>query len=193
MSSAIDRLRIDMTDWRRGPWWQRSALIALDRGWFKPMRARATDDLYLLRLWMSEPLKEDNGDLDSSDSLLLHYIVAPDDDLALHDHPWGFASTVLSGGIAEQVPNINWDKFSGWGPCADQVKVNRYERGDHYFRGISELHRIAMVLPDTWTLVRTTPRRSPWGFHPAKEKWRPWREHLQIRQAEADAIAQGGE
>jgi hypothetical protein len=95
----------------------------------------------------------------------LHRIHVPDADRDPHDHPWWFASLVLSGGYDELV----WDHPEDIGrPAArDAIRWARSRvRGRWSLRTIrrSQAHMITDVRGQLWTLVLTGPRRSSWGF-----------------------------
>lgn len=79
-------------------------------------------------------------------SIYLHEILAPDPGHHMHNHPWEFTSTILSGGYV-QTGGVSF--FPGM--------QNQLDRHDY--------HSIVAVMPDTWTLVTTGPRMvQPWGF-----------------------------
>ena len=93
-------------------------------------------------------------------AVYLHRIHAPDIDRDPHNHPWWFASLVLSGGYAETI----WDRprdLAG-ALCESRERI----RGRFSLRALSrrQAHRITSVDGALWTLVITGPRRSSWGF-----------------------------
>lgn len=97
-------------------------------------------------------------------AVYLHHILRSDDDRALHDHPWSFASVILAGGYFEHTPRGRFWRQPG------SIILHRAE----------ELHRIELgpsraaiggTLP-AWTLVFCGRRRRPWGFSTAAG----WRE-----------------
>ncbi|MCB1644624.1 MAG: hypothetical protein KDI36_04185 [Pseudomonadales bacterium] len=77
----------------------------------------------------------------------LHHILSGDEPV-FHDHPWDFRSLILSGGYTEMTPE---------GP----VERNP---GDVYDKTATDLHYIATVKPDTWTMIFTGPTIRDWGF-----------------------------
>lgn len=104
----------------------------------------------------------------------IHRIVADDHDRGLHDHPWGWAaSLVLVGGYYEQRLKLapNWQAQP---PCPDDAsgkpitvrmrflwpwRINLL-RGDDF-------HRITLrgsIPVEAWTLFVHGPRRKGWGF-----------------------------
>jgi len=82
--------------------------------------------------------------------LYLHKIAQADFDRHLHNHPWTWAwSLILWGGyLEERQGGVERMKQCGSG--------NLLRAGDY--------HRIASVLPNTWTLFVTGKRASSWGF-----------------------------
>lgn len=88
--------------------------------------------------------------------IYLHRIHAPDLDRGPHDHPWCFASLVLSGGYSEEV----WDDPSV--PLAHRTRA----RPRWSLRSLrrSQAHAITAVDGVLWTLVLTGRRHSTWRF-----------------------------
>jgi hypothetical protein len=81
-------------------------------------------------------------------SVRVHHWLAPDDDRAPHDHPWGFRTFVLKGGYVDRSPD-----------------------GDEYLRAPATRYRPAThqhtVFPDPggcWTIIVTGPKVRNWGF-----------------------------
>lgn len=118
--------------------------------------------------------------------LYLHRIHTPDTDRDPHDHPWWFASLVLSGGYTERV----WDtpELRDRPPFAPRRRV----RGRFSLRclGRRRAHKITEVRGLLWTLVLTGPRRSSWGFWTAGG-YVDWRDYLK-GQPEDAALWGGG-
>ncbi len=167
-------------------WWHHAALAALDRDHVIGIWSRDRADLYLLRFWLTPPRPSDEPGhkWESADSVLLHYILRPDDATALHDHPWGFTTTVLSGGYLADMPGQSWLDDMGDGVHSNAARRRTGPRdrrqvampvGDTQTLLAGDLHAIVRVLPSTWTLVRTGDRHAwGWGFHPAGL---PWADH----------------
>lgn len=105
--------------------------------------------------------------------IYLHKIHREDTDPDPHDHPWWFASIVLSGGYAEEVFP---DKFlPDW-------KIRWRSRGSLRMTRRKASHRITHIYGSLWTLVFTGPRRSSWGFFRNNGGWTefvPWKEYLE--------------
>jgi hypothetical protein len=120
----------------------------------------------------------------------LHRIHVPDPDRDPHNHPWWFASVVLSGGYDELV----WDHPEDIGqPAArDTIRwARRRVRNRWSLRTIrrSQAHRITGVHGQLWTLVLTGPRRSSWGFWTG-EGYVDWRDY--VKDGNEDAALWGG-
>lgn len=86
----------------------------------------------------------------------LHRIHVPDQDRDPHDHPWWFASLVLSGGYTERV----------WDNPADLSCSRLRTRRRFSLRSLSrsQAHTITHVDRVLWTLVVTGRRQSSWRF-----------------------------
>jgi len=132
-------------------------------------------DPYLLRWWLipRNPLF----------NIYLHEFRRPDDDRALHDHPWVNLSILLAGEYIEH--------------RIDQGGVHfRHERkqGDLVARGPRAAHRVALWSREVCgengqvrvehlpcvTLFVTGPRVRQWSFHCA-HGWRHWKEFVSSR------------
>lgn len=118
----------------------------------RPFPIRRTDGtLYLWRLRVLET---------PWFGIKLHWIRGPDDDRALHDHPWAFASFVLWGSYGEIVPGKTMTFFK-------RVRWFNFKRA-------TDLHRIVEVSRGgAWTLVFNGPYRRKWGFQ-TESGWTPW-------------------
>lgn len=92
----------------------------------------------------------------------VHYIVRPDQDRHLHDHPWNWASLVLSGGYIEAVPEELQPCFGA--KDIESVKYRQREAGSFCLRRATDRHRIASVVPGTFTLFITGTKINWWGF-----------------------------
>lgn len=193
---SIDEIKALASGAWRGPdatWWEREAALALDRSLVQFIPTRNGRDLYLARFWMVKPTRRatepaDGSPFESGNSVLLHYFARPDDDHAMHDHPWSeFRTTVLSGGYREASPSTLWTERHGrgWteapgpsvhpGPDARLRWVNVGESLHHLGE---DLHSVIEVEPNTWTLVRTGETIRAWGFHPPGQAWMHYRTFL---------------
>jgi hypothetical protein len=89
--------------------------------------------------------------------VFLHHVDVADPDRDLHNHPWVNAwSLILWGGYREIV---------------DFPRLEMHGTTDRWhFAGMANrlypdaYHRIAAVLPNTWTLFIAGPRTRSWGF-----------------------------
>lgn len=144
-------------------WQARAASRAMNCGDARLIEGRASNQIYLARFWLHSAKRLPDGQFDSGNSVLLHWIARDDDDGALHDHPWSFRSNIVSGGYVEELPG-----------------GRRIERkcGDVFNRKATDLHRVVDVQPDTWTLVLTGPKERSWGFLPDGGTWTDWRTYL---------------
>lgn len=84
--------------------------------------------------------------------LYLHRFLASDGERRLHDNPFDGAALVLSGGYIEELL-----------PSLGDVPRHRMRRWWNWVPG-SKFHRVACVLPNTWTLFVHGPHRKLWGF-----------------------------
>ncbi|WP_141564272.1 hypothetical protein [Mycolicibacterium palauense] len=114
-------------------------------------------------------------------NIYLHHFLSSDEDRALHDHPWWFASLVLRGGYWEH-------REDGW---------MRWRRpGSFAIRRADTAHRVELdtkiveakvpgvwktwvdgfVRRDkpAWTLIFTGPKIRSWGFH-CPQGWIHWK------------------
>ena len=164
-------------------WWEQAAIEATIAGHSHHIIGRQDESLYLSRFWLTSPIIDDRGRLESGNSTLLHFFHRGDDDEALHDHPWDFNTTVLSGGYTEQLPPplvgmVYWKS----GPELLSEYALKRRVGDRVFKKAHDLHMAMNPLPDTWTLVTTGARSKnrDWGFHPPGKKWVPWQEYLGV-------------
>lgn len=110
-------------------------------------------------------------------NLTLHKIVKSDDPI-FHDHPWGYATLILSGGYWEHTPVFD----------SNGKKIAEFQKwrgpGSVIIRGAKEFHWLEMdpnVGPAT-TLFFMGPQQREWGFlvDRAKKKtqWIQWENYL---------------
>lgn len=111
---------------------------------------------YLLRWWVIPRNRWFN--------VYLHCFLRSDDDRALHDHPWCWASLVLEGAYREHT--IAAGGVHG---------LELFEAGRLRFHRPGFAHRLEMLpaYGACWTLFVTGPRVREWGFHCARG-WTPW-------------------
>lgn len=98
-------------------------------------------------------------------SCRLHVILASDDDRALHDHPWNYATVVLRGGYTEVTPDpvisgLTWACHLPEGQRREWIAPGRV-----LFRRAESLHRLEVPRGQTClTLFFTGRKRRSWGF-----------------------------
>jgi hypothetical protein len=100
-------------------------------------------------------------------SLYLHRIHAPDMDEYPHDHPWWFASLVLSGRYAESV-YVDPSDLSN-------ARTRNRRRGSLRRLPRHQAHRITEIDGKLWTLVLAGPHHQSWRYwtHDGPVEW--WR------------------
>lgn len=113
------------------------------------------EDPYLCRWWLTPRGRQS--------AVYLHHMLKPDDDRALHDHPWESVSLCLSGGVKEHSEDLG------------TVDV---KKGDIIYRSPTFAHRLDQPEPDTWTLFITGERVREWGFHCPKG-WVSWKKFVE--------------
>ncbi len=137
----------------------------------KPVMQLAPDETikerYLNRWWLAlhkrrkdEKTMGWGGPRSRLGQVYLHRFEGPDDDRALHDHPWWNVSIVLEGEYLEVTETAaTWRK-----------------PGDVVFRKATAAHRIAAVAEGgCTTLFITGPKVREWGFR-MPNGFVPWRE-----------------
>jgi hypothetical protein len=164
--------------------YERIAAQAVAKGFYRCIHGRADRDVYLVRCWLFTPVRGEDGHWDSTLSLMLHYFPRPDDDACLHDHPWNFDTTILSGGYTECLPPATWEYGDEQGPAWNENMVER-PVGKLIEHAAVDLHCVSEVQANTWTMVRTGPKIRSRGFHPPGKLWIPWREYINQKQAMA--------
>jgi len=97
-------------------------------------------------------------------NIFLHKFLKGDPD-DVHDHPWPYATLILSGGYWEWIPQFNQD---GIKTC----EIGKW-RGPGHFRICrpNTFHRIELEEGVTaWTLFMPGPHKRQWGFL-VNNKW----------------------
>lgn len=119
-------------------------------------------DPYLTRWWLLPYGETRYRARRHMPAVLLHRIHRPDHDRAMHDHPWWFVTIVLRGGYVER-RDVN-----------GLVQVQYRRAGRWAFRRATDLHTIASVEENTWTVCVVGPKRREWGFM-GPDGWVDWR------------------
>lgn len=92
----------------------------------------------------------------------VHHIAGPDPGIDLHDHPWWFASIVLSGGYSEKEERTIAAELY---PTVCTGVPRFWRRWSIHKMPLVVAHRITHVLPGTWTFVLRGPTHRVWGFY----------------------------
>jgi hypothetical protein len=128
-------------------------------------------------------------------TVYLHRFHRPDEDRALHNHPWPWAvSLILTGGYAEHRRPEQFYAHSPDGKHTMRVSMGnltqaRWLRAGslNFLRG-DTFHRVAELDGETWTLFVVGRKKQPWGFDVPGRGFVPWR----VREAEHRAARAGG-
>lgn len=83
-------------------------------------------------------------------SIRLHHWLGPDDDRAVHDHPWWFITWVIKG----------------WYLDCREKGARVLQAGEIAYRPALHRHTVVPSREGCWTLVLTGPVRRSWGFWP---------------------------
>jgi hypothetical protein len=97
-------------------------------------------------------------------NVYLHHFMRSDDDRALHDHPWSFASVLISGAYIE---------ITEAGSAMRNPGSLAVRRADHRHR-IELLPNRDRGFRGCWTLVITGPHCRQWGFWCGGSRFVPW-------------------
>jgi len=165
-------------------WWEVAALDAYEKGHHFLILDREWQQPYLSRFWLTKPTARgvDGVPWESRNSCLLHYFHKPDDAGALHDHPWPFWTTVLSGGYVEERFVLSDQEGTRILDLGCSPSTSYYIRrcvDDRTYVTAQTPHRVASIEDDTWTLVTTGDTYShEWGFWPEGGQRVGWREYL---------------
>lgn len=131
-------------------------------------------DLYMRRFWLFNPYPDsgasgaDRKRWQFPISIRIHHIVLPDQDRALHDHPWNARTFILRGAYVEHRPE---DAYT-----VKHVGILR-RAGETATLKFGEYHRITSVSEGgVWTMFVTGKYRGTWGFlvNGAKVQWRKY-------------------
>lgn len=160
---------------------------------FQPHQVIGDGDTPYLRRWYIIPRNP-------FANLYLHHFLCSDDDRALHDHPWWFASLVLKGGYWEHRDKLTVRSWRSAGSIAfrrpttphrvalesDAVDVTSDvlywpmddpRRKRHFNLELSGDGRARLWMATekpAWTVVLTGPRVRSWGFL-CPQGWTHWK------------------
>jgi hypothetical protein len=140
--------------------------------WRRPLTTRCiadeTGDIYMKRWYLIET---------PWFGVKLHHIRRPDQDRALHDHPWAFAAVILRGGYIEHVPSGPPFIDGRTWRLGSSLRARRWRPGTIHRIPADGLHRIdSLPGGSSWSLVFTGRRKRLWGFAEAPGHWVPWTE-----------------
>jgi len=102
-------------------------------------------------------------------SVKLHWILRPDPDRDLHDHPWPFVSFVLRGG---------YEEYESKDPKNEPGKLRKVNWFN--YKNTKTAHRISYAKPGTLTLIFSGARsnQKEWGFFDQETRsYTDWREY----------------
>jgi len=121
-------------------------------------------------------------------AILLHRFHRSDDDLALHNHPWRWAiSLILAGGYREEKRvveattdprQVAYDKGGAYESLdrGHHVEVREFHPGDINVLTSDTFHRVDLLDTDAWSLFITGPKFASWGFWDRDDgSYTPWR------------------
>ncbi len=121
-------------------------------------------NLYMQRFWLFNPYQLGAEKtlwerfMAKLPSARIHWIVRPDDDRHLHDHPWQARTIILDGAYTER-------RLSAFSSRPDGTLQNTLGAGDTMAWGLNDYHSIETVSPGgVWTLFITWKYQGTWGF-----------------------------
>lgn len=126
-------------------------------------------NLYMARYWLLNPYSRSTGKPRFKWfpwSMRLHFIMRPDDDCHMHDHPWNARTFILRGGYREVRPDWN-----------GALKTFERNAGDTAKLNFGEFHKITAISPGgVTTLFISGPYRGIWGYlvNGGKVDWRTY-------------------
>lgn len=130
------------------------------RGWYRHIPKGERTSWERMAVWVSMRLP----------NVYLHKFLRSDDERALHDHPWAWASLLLSGSYVEHTIAAG----------GIHRRVSRLP-GSLKLCGPQVAHRVELCTSadgtsvPCWTLFATTPILREWGFHCPQRGWVHWR------------------
>jgi len=146
------------------------------RGWYRHVDEAHRTRWQRFAVWLSMRLP----------NVYLHKFLRSDDDRALHDHPWAWASLLLRGSYVEHT-------ISSGGIHKRALRAP----GSLKLRGPRAAHRVELVsateaaASPCWTLFATTPILREWGFHCPLRGWVHWRDFTASAEGRRGEIGKG--
>lgn len=160
---------------------------------YSAITSRDGTETYMDRWWLFNPYsKDEKGNAGPArrsfvPSIRVHHIMRPDDDGAMHDHPWNARTIVLRNWYREQRPIVDGEEIPS--NCTglflrhyDEARME-FTRTTGYTGRVlfDSYHRISQVSRGgVYTLWFTWKYRGTWGFMVDGKKV-PWREYLSSR------------
>lgn len=147
--------------------------------------------LYMSRWWVFNPYptsSQNRRRWNLPISIRVHHIVRPDDDRAMHDHPWNARTIILRGWYVEKRPS-DLEKAGlsdeTIGVINDAINAGNYEVAEYFTRRpgdtatlkVGEYHTITDVSEGgVYTLFISGKWRADWGFlvNGVKVWWRTY-------------------
>lgn len=105
-------------------------------------------------------------------AICLHWILKPDPEPFLHDHPVSFLSLVLRGWYREERMT-----------APEGLHINRVRWYNFIRARITDRHTIIACAPKTLTLCFMGPKTREWGFH-TETGWIHWRTYYRDQRAQ---------
>lgn len=130
------------------------------RGWYRHIPEGERTRWERMAVWVSMRLP----------NVYLHKFLRSDDERALHDHPWAWASLLLCGSYVEHT-------IAAGGIHRRAARLP----GSLKLCGPQVAHRVELCSSadgtsvPCWTLFATTPILREWGFHCPHRGWVHWR------------------
>jgi hypothetical protein len=146
------------------------------RGWYRHIDETQRTRWQRLAVWLSQRLP----------NVYLHKFLRSDDERALHDHPWAWASLLLRGSYIEHT-------IAAGGIHKRTVRT----RGSLKLCGPRAAHRVELWdslsngPSPCWTLFITTPILREWGFHCPQRGWVHWRDFTASTDGRRGEIGKG--
>lgn len=147
--------------------------------------------LYMSRWWVFNPYptsSQNRRRWNLPISIRVHHIVRPDDDRAMHDHPWNARTIILRGWYVEKRPSdLEKAGLSDQtiGVINEAIEAGKYEVAEYFTRRpgdtatlrVGEYHTITDVSEGgVYTLFISGKWRADWGFlvNGVKVWWRTY-------------------
>lgn len=153
-------------------WYKRLAQYCKKKGRYVTINGREDENIYLERFTVI-PRSWTLGLL----HVVLHRFWRSDDDGALHDHPWPWASLILETGYFEYT-------FAEDG----ETLVHKWKSpGSISIRSCHSMHRVKLKNENdsVWTLFIMGPRMKEWGFSTKIGEWTQWKEYISTKTKKA--------